>query len=115
MTLHQNWLGENILINKKIVNLNEFRKRCLRTESTDLCRMTLDRIVYMYNNATYPEPIILKLLKNAAGLLEKKLKIDEIINSPDLSKDTVKELNVYEDEISKLTGEINSILNKLAE
>ncbi len=115
MTLHQNWLGENILINKKIVNLNEFRKRCLRTESTDLCRMTLDRIVYMHANAMYPEPIILKLLRNAAGLLEKKLKIDEIINSPDLSKDTVKELNVYEDEISKLTGEINNILNKLAE
>ena len=39
----------------------------------------------------------------------------EIINSPDLSKDTVKELIVYEDEISTLTGEINNILNKLAE
>ena len=115
MTLHQNWLGENILINKKIVNLNEFRKSCLRTESTDLCRMTLDRIVCMYNNAMCPEPIILKLMRNAAGLLEKKLKIDEIINSPDLSKDKVKKLNVYEDEISKLTGEINNILNKLAE
>ena len=103
------------MTNKKIVDLNEFRKSFLRTEETDLCRMTLDRIVYMYNNATYPEPIILKLMKNAAGLLEKKLKIDEIINSPDLSKDTVKDLNVYEDEISKLTGEINNILDKLAE
>ncbi len=103
------------MINKKIVNLNEFRKNCRRTESTDLCRMTLERIVYMYNNEMYPEPITLKLLRNAAGLLEKKLKIDEIINSPDLSKDTMKELNAYEDEISQLTGEINNILNKLAE
>lgn len=103
------------MIEKKIVNLNEFRKNCLRTESTDLCRMTLDRIVFMYNNEMCPEPIILKLLRNAAWLLEKKLKIDEIINSPDLSKDMLKELNVYEDEISQLTGEINNILNKLAE
>ncbi len=103
------------MVNKKIVNLNEFRKNCLRTESTDLCRMTLERIVYMYNNAIYPEPIILKLLMNAAGLLEKKLKIDEMINSPELSKDRVKELNVYEDEISKLADEINKILNKLAD
>ena len=103
------------MIKKKIVNLNEFRKNCLRTESTDLCRMTLDRIVYMYNNEMHPEPILLKLLRNAAGLLEKKLKIDEIINSPDLSKDMLKELNAYEDEISQLTGEINNILNKLAE
>ena len=103
------------MTNKKIVDLNEFRKSFLRTEETDLCRMTLDRIVYMYNITMYPDPIILKLLRNAAGLLEKKLKIDEIINNPDLSKDMVKELNVYEDEISKLTGEINNILNKLAE
>jgi len=48
-------------------------------------------------------------------LLEKKLKIDEIIKSPDLSKDMEKELNIYEDEISQLTGEINNILNKLTE
>lgn len=106
---------ENILINKKIVNLNDFRKHCLRTESTHLCRMTLDRTIYMYNNEMYPEPILLRLIKNAAGLLEKKLKIDEIINNPQLSKTMLKELNGYEDEISQLTNEMNNILNKLAE
>jgi len=103
------------LVKKKIVNLNEFRKNCERTESTQLCRMTLDRAIYLYNSEMYPEPIILRLLKNASGLLEKKLKIDEIIKSPDLSKDMEKELNIYEDEISQLTGEINNILNKLTE
>ncbi len=103
------------MINKKIVNLNDFKKHCLRTESTGLCRMTLDRTIYMYNNEMYPEPILLRLLKNAAGLLEKKLKIDEIINNPELSKNMVKELNGYEDEISQLTNEMNNILNKLAE
>ena len=103
------------MVKKKIVNLNEFRKNCERTESTQLCRMALDRAIYLYNSEMYPEPIILRLLKNASGLLEKKLKIDEIIKSPDLSKDMEKELNIYEDEISQLTGEINNILNKLTE
>lgn len=103
------------MIKKKIVNLNEYRKNCLQTESTNLCRLTLDRTIYMYNHEMYPEPILLKLLRNAAGLLEKKLKIDDIINNPELSKDMVAELSGYEDEILQLTTEIDNILNKLAE
>lgn len=99
----------------KVVNLSDFRKNFLRKESTDLCRVTLDRTIYLYNNEMYPEPIVLRLIRNAAGLLEKKLKIDEIIDNPDLSKEMEKELGICEEEISELTNEINDILNKLAE
>lgn len=105
----------NSLTEEKIVNLNDFKKERLRMESTDLCRVTLDRAIYMYNNEIYPKPILLKLLRNAAGLLEKKIKIDRINKSPDLSEDTAKELNIYENQISHLAKEINKVLNKLAE
>lgn len=103
------------MLKEKIVNLNDFKQDRIRTESTDLCRYTLDRTLYIYNNEIYPETILLKLLKNAAGLLEKKLKLDEINKCSDLADDLVREINTTEREISCMAKEINNILDKLAE
>lgn len=103
------------MIEKKIVNLNEYKKERLRLESTNLCRIALDRATYIYNCEIHPEPLILKLLKNAAGLLEKKLKIDAISKCSTLPENVINELNIFEKEIHQLAEEINEILDQLCE
>lgn len=103
------------MLEKKVVDLNDFKQSRTRMESTNLCRFTLERTMYIYNNEMFSESLLLKLLKNAAGLLEKKLKIDEMNKCPELPDSLTKELSAYESEISHLANEINKILDNLVE